>query len=922
MKKGFKMNANKDIKALITSSNAGKEIPALQLINNAPTVAATLSKLSNVDRNTRVGMDGNRTIVAPNRSGLSEISADIAQKATDNENVLQLFPELEQGLRILINSTMAPKDGNSTEINFSIPNNLKVSALSGKLLPIIEKILSKDLKLKETMPELLYQSLGIDGCYPMLVVPESSVDDMINDRQSISSESIIEHFGDGKTIHKGFGWIGDSDFKNTNKSKVISFEAYINKTEAGSRVLTEPRVFFKAGKEEAIDTLITVTDNINILKFPEIVKLKRQNEINRTLDKRFRGSIFSTVGLESDLNNPNKIYGSSELTDTQLTQLLYKNNPNIRNVTRKIKTSNETGRYNVGAPLLKKIPAEAVIPICMSSDKRVHVAYFILLDGFGNPLSKDSATSAYEDFKRNQQNFKAGSNNLSSHLLQRTADSFNSSCADVTYQQMQKVCSDIIETDFLSRLRNGIYGEDVALVESTVIYDIMLTRMFKEQNTQVLFVPAELMTYFAFKHRPNGTGKTLLEDSQVINTLRAVLMFANVNRAVINSIGRTEIDLTVDENDPNKGKTLEIAKHAAIKTRESQALPATISPTDINQYLKTSQMYFNITSVKGLPGTAVKFNETQSSYTKPDSELSSELDKKAILGLGVPPELVTGTEGIEFATNIVANNIRLNKQIIQIQDAFQPQISKLCQTYSMNHGEIIKEVEEVIRVNLKTLTDVKDPDELLSELSSNEEFLVRLLAREFVSNIQASFSRPDTVTLKNQMDAFGEYESAIDKALKYYLSEDILSEATSGTITKDQVGLLHNTIKAHFIREWLKKNTIMPELFDIIKVDENGKSDMTIFNSTSAHANALTVSITEFLKRVIPVAAAAERDMGTVSNGDEITGGPSASSGGGSSSSSSDSSVSDTTDEKNEEESGGSEDDLGGMPSIPGLDDF
>jgi len=926
----MKINSSSELKALISASNSGKKIPAMRLIEDSPATAAILSKLNNVDRETKYDGKGNRTIVSPNSSGMSDLSQDVAQKATDNENTLQLFPELEQALRILINSVLAPKDLNNTDIIFSIPNNLKVSPLNNKLLPIIEDKLSKDFKLKQMIPEMLYKTLGVDGAYPVLIIPESSVDDMINDRKTISTESIQSHFGDGKEKLVNFGFIGDNDeTKSKSKDKSFGFESFVNGVEVSAGSISDNKIQFKVKADGAnVDTLIRVTDNIDLIKFPDLIKKKRHQQVNKTLEQRFVGSGFrgniKTIATESDINNRNQSYGSSELNDLQLTQLLYKNNVSLRNVTRKVKTSNQTDRLNIGAPLVKILSAECVMPVCMSGNKDKHVGFYILLDGMGNHLSKDSASSVYDDFRRNQRGGKQGGTNLSSSLLQRTADAFNSTCDVVTYQQMQKICGEIIESDLLARLRNGIYGEDVSIVENTVVYDIMLSRMFREQQTQILFVPVELMSYFHHKLRKNGTGKTLLEDSLVLNSLRAVLMFANINRAVINSIGRTEVELTVDEHDPNKAKTLEIAKHEALRTRQSQAIPATISPTDIQHYLNTSQMHFNITAVPGLPGTSMKFNETQTSYAQPESNMVEQLDKKAIMALGVPPELVANSD-VEFATNIVSNNLRLNKQIVQIQEAFQPQLSTFARTFVLNHGDAIKEIEDVIRANIKTLTETTNPDEFFTDFKDNEELLVRLLARECLSNFEVNFSRPDTVTLKNQMEAFTEFEEALDKVLKYRLSEDILSEATSGEITSQQIGLIYNSVKAYYVRDWLKKNAIMPELFDIVTDGDDNKTNLNIFTESSAYASSLTESLNGFLKRVIPVAEASERDMQKVTGGQELDAGPGASEGSGGSSSSSSDSDYDSGDDNNgdgtgSDDSGGGDDLLSDMPDMPSLD--
>lgn len=957
------MDSNKEITALVRASQSGQQIPVMKLIDESPAMASIMSKLNNHNREIRHDQDGNRQITAPNRSGLSDISHDTAQKSTDNENTLQIFPELDHGLRILVDAAMAPKDLNSTDINFSLPNDLKVSPLASKLLPIIEAALSKDFNLKEELPDTIYRVLATDGSDPRMIIPESSVDDMINDRKTISTESLIESFGNGSSTVVSMGLLGNSNFvddrnKHTaTKHQTFGFEHFVSGSHIQQQNITDARVMFKSPNSinaqdkmvrgstdyNSVDSLIRVTDNVDMIKFPELMNIKRQQEINRRMGERFRGSIHSSnadlvkdwraadqkISVENiqtgigNINHGATQFGSTEMNDIQLTQLLYKTNPNIRNVTRKVKTSNETKRENIGKPLEKRLPAESVIPVCRANDNSDHIAYFVLLDGMGNPLSKDSANSAYDDFRRNQRGFQSN-NNLPSYLMQKAAETFNTSCDQVTYQQMQKIATDIIETDLLARMRNGVFGDDVSLVAPEVVYDIMLARMFREQQTQVLFVPAELMVYYHFKLRKNGTGKTLLEDSMTLNTLRAVLMFANVNRAVINSIGRTEVELNIEELDPNKTKTIEIAKHEALKARESQALPASVSPTDINRWLKTSGMNFKIPNVPGLPNTSINITETSTSYTKPDTDLMSELDKKAFSGIGVPAELITSMEQVEYATNILANNIRLNKFVLQIQDAFTPEVNKFCRTFCMNHGEVIQKVEDEIRANLKTLTEIKKPDEFVMAYANQEDFLVRLLAREFLSNFEFSFSRPDTITLQKQMEALGVYIEGITAAVKHWMSEDIISAATAGQVSADQVGLLQNSCISYFVREYMRKNTVLPELFDVFKNNDDGSTTMTIGDGMAQHANSASLFIKNFMSKVIPVAKAVDRDVNKLTQGEELEAGPSGDAGGGSFGGSSGDSGSDLDMDMDESSTSETEstDVLSDMPSMPSIDEF
>ena len=56
------------------------------------------------------------------------------------------------------------------------------------------------------------------------------------------------------------------------------------------------------------------------------------------------------------------------------------------------------------------------------------------------------------------------------------------------------------------------------------------------------------------------------------------------------------------------------------------------------------------------------------SHIKPDTELEEELDKRAIMALGLTPEIVDTGFSPEFATTVVANNVLLAKRVIRIQE--------------------------------------------------------------------------------------------------------------------------------------------------------------------------------------------------------------------------------------------------------------
>lgn len=89
---------------------------------------------------------------------------------------------------------------------------------------------------------------------------------------------------------------------------------------------------------------------------------------------------------------------------------------------------------------------------------------------------------------------------------------------------MEEIYSHIITAKIKKRLSGGLLGDLAAIEEdNTDVYRVMMTRMLKKQKTKLL-LPSELVSYYAFKYRENGTGESLLETITVLSSIRAILM--------------------------------------------------------------------------------------------------------------------------------------------------------------------------------------------------------------------------------------------------------------------------------------------------------------------------------------------------------------------------------------------------------------
>lgn len=869
------LKKNNSIKAIIEGKVSGKNVAVMDFTKRNPTLAALISKLVSANWQTPVDTYGNRRIEGIDQATMRDASEYIMQKSKDADTVMELFPEMELAAQILISSVLSPKDMMSTELNYTLPPDLKVSPLATTLLPIIQDHFEKSYKIEPLLPKILYECLFGSGSYPLAVIPENSVDDLINGKGSISSESLsLLASSDGT-----FRSIGILGSPSGNKPKTFSLED-INLTPKAP--LHEDERFIKTVYGNRVYTLegITVTDNFNGLKLPKIIDKARKDAVSHALSP-LMGSLETYRGFSSTSTGA---FTTPKLSDVQLQQLFYKNRAKPYDSIVKVKSDSELKRSMIGAPLTLKAPSSAVIPVYTPGDAEKHIGYFFLLDSECNFLSSTSV-----DIDETALAGRLQTSDMASYLLKRTKDSMQSRCTAATFRQASRVFADIIESDLLARLRNGIIGSAVTISKNEEVYRIMLARSLMKQGTQILYVPIEMVTYFAIKYNDYGVGESLLDKMRTLNSLRAMLLFAKTMAQVRNSIGRSKVTVKLDPDDPNPQKTLETTIHEWARTRQAGFPVNILNVGDITEWVQKAGVEFAYEGHPGMPDMAIDFAEHNTNYSEPNQDLSDSLEKKAIMATWLPPETVDNSVQPEFATTAVANNILLSKRVTKIQEVFVPQVTDHCRKVAMYNSFVVDQIKTAIKENLKKITATKDTDPIIAEYeSTNKDLLVHILAMEFLSNFEVSLAQPDTVVLKNQQEAMDTYEQMLDKAIAYYISTDILPPSMVGEQANERIDEIRQIAKGHFMRLWLNDNHVLSELSQLGQVDDEGNPVLDLGKVLKDHIHAMTKSTVTLMGVTVPVGQAADRDIEKITGGEDL---------GESTASSYDSSSSDSEDE-------------------------
>lgn len=892
---------------------AANSFPRLDVNRRDPIVKAVTDKMVADPGTTSTFRRRNRDLGMQDLSLLQKVLWTTSNNITATASLMQMLPDTSLAMQILVSSILSPKDMVSAELSFKVEQSVFNHELAGPMLDVVRTYFESTYKISDMLPRILEDALFYTGSYPIVILPENSIDEVINSPDRVAMESLRNEFdahgrlqtigilGNKRTTQQpgaAADAMGLENFNVTLEHYNRQRETYVPTVESFTlkRKLVE-----KDGentkiveKTASFESLLTIHDNPNVLKIPRL-KDKMQQDLIQDL--------LATKRLSLESGKERGLYGQTprqEPTGKQAS--LYRHRRYKHQPVLSLKPGSRLDKESVGHPLVMKLPSEAVIPVHVPSSPEEHLGYFVLLDEQGNPLVRATETDYYRNMGTNLM-----SNDVTNRLIQKTSahtvglqDPLGTHRHDV--EQMTQIYTDLVEEELTNRLKNGAYGDgNVQVAKPQEIYRIMFSRALVKMRTQVLYIPAEMMTYVAFDYNENGVGESLMQKSKIIGGLRVMLSFANTMAALKNSIGRTKLGITLDPADDDPTQTVEFIVHEHAKLRQGGFPLGVSNPADIVGYLQNAALELEVSGNTAYPETKVLLEDIQGGRVKPDTELEDLLRKRHISSLGLSPESVDAGANAEFAQAIIQNNLLLAKRVLNYQHRLVSYLTPFIQLYILSSGYLMKELRRVVEENRDKLkserpTDLEDlnldeearrADEVRRReedteerpLENHPEYGQRArdvnrrvedsrratdadddvggededqlsdqeLVQLFVEALSVDLPAPDTSTLPNQMKAFDEYAEALEKTLKVYLDTEFLTHNELGEL-EPYIETAIKAVRAHYLRQWLRNNNVMPELDDLTTFNDDESPALDLLETHENHVQGIGKSLLSYLK--------------------------------------------------------------------------
>lgn len=779
-----------------------------------------------------------------------------AKKNADNRMILRLLPDVEMAVQILVSAILSPKDMVSSDLFFEPPKKLLKTSLENKAMNVLRTFFEEEYPIKKELYTILRNSLAEKGAYPIAVLPENAIDAFINQDVSLSLENMRTDFSnliapDG-SLHT-IGRLGSfrDDARKDESSPKLRMESHY----ATGVVSTNQHLHYKDDKGNyTAEEYITVIDN------PAVFSVSRLNQQTRD---RAQSQLYKNRVPKSGLEHLSmENFGMST---RELEQSLYKNHGGGAEVTARLPNQHELKRRSAGKPLIINLPSESIIPVHVPGNAKKHVAYFVLLDQDGNPIEMPDGDQYNQSLGGGN-----GKSELQSSLIKRVESNMGLGTGGFSMQnrmhmdQANKIYSEIVERDLLNRVKNGVHSSTVALSKSDELSRIMLARVLAKKHTQILYLPAEYVTYIAFKYGDDGVGQSIMDELSTINTMRVTLLFADVMSSMKNSIGRTRVTGTLDPRDPTPMVTVERVMDEIVRSR-SLSLPLNgANPLEIISMINRSGYEWDISGHKGLPEMKFEFQQQGSQFQKPDQDLRDNLKSSSAMGFGLPPETITHGFDPEFATTVVNNNILLAKRVQMHQNDFAPQLTDHLQKTAKAHDSLVQELKELFVENFDEIELSMDDFPELANSNFSEEskkkFIIFRAVQWLLEGFKVTLPEPSLVTADGQTKELTEYDELVEAGLKSLFDSSFFTEANSGDVA-NQVDTIKAMFKAHLMRAEMSRRGILPELLELSGLSGDKPEMADLIKQLSDHNGSMLTMAVKLLASLKPITVAVNNDL-------------------------------------------------------------
>lgn len=751
------------------------------------------SKIDDVLRNyvkssEQVGAQTQRSANGNYIPSFGALDANLAKTISDRrdiKNILEMNPNAQLAIDICVNGTLSPNNTLDSQLQYKSSYD-KLGPIKSQLLQRIREIMNTHVELEDNLPIILKDAKYDVGSYAMLVVPTGRI------REMIQRERL-----DGATTD----------------SKIVKFESMINDlgtvknpTKSDRRYVEPSALNFKledfgidATKENIQPGTITVHSDLEVVRLNKMrEKMIKTEAVNGCLDDL---DGFSSYDPKDDLANIKQ----ESLSDNVISDSLnIARNYNFDDV---VTLEPEIDPEGIDMAVHMHVPHESIFVMHKPGSPEDHVGYYIALDMSGNPISVGDELDIYtpnyagtygndasNSSMAGQANFAGGNTEMGYSGMN------NSSIQGRRVSDKTALFTKVTEQQLITKIKSGYFkNQDISLAEHSDLMQTMFHRLLSNKQTQLIFVPASLMTYFAFEYDENGNGISLIIKHKNIGVLNSILTLANTLAAINNTIDYKEVKVRFDDDELDFSKTTDQIVGNLVRSTSMNG--SRMMSSDIFKqfdYLGGKGYQLAFEDHPSFPGTSVEINNLDRERTAPDVDVMERHEALLIQSLGSTPEVVDMARNVEFASSYFQSNLQAARRAIADQKILTKFLDKFIHVYLLNSPLVLKWM-------------IQEIDKSRGENPEIRGIKTIDLVRGFINSVTTHLPKPDMVKVELLDKAITEYEKLVEHILKYTIGEDALQGEDVGENLEAALEPIRRKVKAVIMRDYLASNNMFNE---------------------------------------------------------------------------------------------------------------
>lgn len=474
---------------------------------------------------------------------------------------------------------------------------------------------------------------------------------------------------------------------------------------------------------------------------------------------------------------------------------------------------------NIDKPIIKKVSPNSIIPIASSEDPSKHYGYFYLTDRNGNSIN-----SSDKDFSSNYN--KEIISNIENTLGARDASYQNITNIDSLKEKL--LLNNI--NKYLAKLKLNDIDVNVEISDEMILSIAEL--VINKTDVKIIYLPPELVSYYAINYRSNGTGKGLIERVAVLASIKGILTFTNLLSYIKSSVSTTEIKIDLDPEDPNYRQTIKKIVNEVIKNRQFSLPIRMLKVDDFIDWIHKLG-YSVVAKHPDFPNVEIDVSENKNEIEPIDTELFEKLDKQILTALYCSPEIIDNSYNSDFATTVRQNFFLLNKRVNKLQKKYNKLITKDIRKKCLLDGNLIKKLEIIIKNNIRAIRRaiVKNNTNISTKdiKKITDEVIIRRVIFSILNNLDIALQKPVKVSEESIRENFNEYTDMLDSTIEKLLSSDALPSELIGDLS-DNLDNIKHAIRIVMTRRYMANNKILPDLNNMFALDENGKPNLLLLD--------------------------------------------------------------------------------------------